>query len=290
MASSNFLQRSIYWLEKRRLINVLLVLAYSVFIFFMHNPVVLLSVWVMKLLTLPIYNKVVLVIFTLFIILFTTFLLTQLKKYPGNYPLKLLYLFASIAFIIIHFKLMFEMNIEIIHIYEYPLLAILIFPLTRRFGPAVLFALPVMLLDEWHQYMVLYPAYVEYLELNDVMIDIYGCGLAMATLMICGVARKEMINPFWKRPEFITLCLILFGFIIAVKTCFFCYYPADKCSNTYMVLNKLEEPEKFWRQFKNRPVIYHVSTPFESVVIITSLCLFYFGLDSFYKVPQLEKS
>ena len=175
------------------------------------------------------------------------------------------------------------MNIEIIHVFEYPALAILLFPITRRFGAAIIFTIPFMLMDEWHQYVVLYPAYVDYFEFNDIMIDIYGCGLAMLLLLLCGVKGESPVKPFWKRAEFVLLFTALLFFAIAVKAGFLAVYEADKSANTWLVLNRIHEPVTFWRKYPNRDVIYHVMQPIEAITGISLLAVIYTGLDSFRK-------
>jgi hypothetical protein len=249
----------------------------------MHDPVVHLSVWVMNWLTLPVYNKTVIVIFALFLILFSVFLFGHLRDRRDNFGLKLVYLVVTLALIIIHFKTMFEMNIEIIHIFEFPFLAFLLFPLTRRFGATVLFTIPFMLLDEWHQYIVLYPSYVDYFEFNDVVMDTYGCGLAVTTLLIMGVKGSTEIKPFWRRPEFISLLGFMIAVVILIKVCFISVYDSGKCANTWLVLNRIPGEQSFWRQYPGRDVIYHVMQPIEAMIYIPLLAFFYFGLDSFRK-------
>jgi len=281
--SSNLIQRCVNWLAAHRIMNLLLVLLYFVFIYYMHVPVAQLSVWVMNNLSLPLYNKVVLSISGLLLILFVIVMFVQLNKHRDNRLLKIIYLLFTIVIIIIHFYTMFEMNIEIIHIFEYSILALLIFPLTRRFGASVLLAIPFMLVDEWHQYIVLYPGYVEYFEFNDIMMDMYGCGLAMVSLMICGVRGEWPIQPLWRRTEFIFLIAGLVAIAIAVHTCFISLYQADKCSNTWLVLSILHGPITFWSQFPGRDVIYHIMQPVEAIVSISVLSIIYFGLDSFRK-------
>ncbi|MDB5283288.1 MAG: hypothetical protein JWO06_2363 [Bacteroidota bacterium] len=282
MSIADILRKTISWLESHRFINILLAGGYFLFIYFMHDPVVHLSVWVMNFFTLPVYNKVVLGIFALFLILFTVFLIGQLKEHKDNRKLKSIYLFVTLALIVIHFRIMFEMNIEIIHIFEFSILAVLLFPLTRRFGATLLFTIPFMLLDEWHQYIVLYPGYVEYFEFNDVVMDMYGCGLAMTALLICNLNGPE-VKVLWKRPEFISLCLFVLFVVIALKTCFICSYPHEKCSNTFLVLNGIQGVQTFWHQYPGRDVVYHVMQPIEALIYIPLLAFFYFGLDSFRK-------
>jgi hypothetical protein len=283
MNISDFLQKIVDWLAAHRFINVLLITAYFLFIYYMHDPVVHLSVWVMNFFTLAVYNKVVIAVIILFLILFIAFLASQLKAHRDNLKLKLIYLFITLTLIVIHFHIMFEMNIEIIHIFEFPFLALLLFPLTRRLGATLFFTIPFMLLDEWHQYIVLYPATVDYLELNDIVMDIYGAGLAMTALLICGLKGEKKVKSLWTRTEFISLVACMLLIVIAVKLCFVSVYAAGKCDNTLLVLNRIPGAQNFWRQFPGRDVIYHVMQPVEAFIYIPLLTLFYFGLDSFRK-------
>jgi hypothetical protein len=280
---SGFLQRCINWLAAHRSINLLLIFLYFIFIYYMHMQVVDLSVWVMNNLSLPVYNKVVVFVCILLLVLFVMLMIVQLKKYRDNLSLKITYLLIILAIIIIHFNTMFEMNIEIIHIFEYSILTLLIFPVTRRFGASILFTLPLMVLDEWHQYIVLYPRYIEYFEFNDVMMDMYGAGLAMVALMTCGARGGWPVQPLWKRAEFILLAVSLIAVAVAIHTCFIAQYESGKCANTWLVLNTIPGPVTFWRQFPGRDVIYHIMQPVEAIISIACLSVFYFGLDSLRK-------
>ena len=259
----------------------MLVFSYFIFIFLMHVPCAKLSVFVEHHLSLPVYNKVVIAISILLLILYIAFVLTHLKDRADNRIHKIIYLLLVLLFIILHVRIMFEMNIEIIHIFQYSILAMLLFPLTRRFGAAVCFAIPFMLVDEWNQYINLYPGYVEYFEFNDVILDINGCGLAMITLYIIGVEGSQNLKPLWKRPEFMAILAFAFAVLIAVKACFIALYTADKCNNTWLVLNIIKEEQFFWRKFPGRDAVYHIMQPIEAIAAIIGLALFYFGLDSF---------
>lgn len=240
-----------------------------------------LSVWVMNLVTLPMYNKLVAGISVLLLILFLTWITGLLRRSDENRWIEFTYLFAVLLMIILHFRIMFEMNIEIIHIFQYSILALLIFPLHGRYGAAVFFTIPFMLIDEWNQYINLYPAWVEYFEFNDVILDINGCGLAMIVLLICGVKNNEPVKPLWKRGEVVWLFIFIVAVVIALKTCFISLYDTERCSNTWLALNKIHEPVTFWRKFPTRDVYYHVMQPLEAIISIVVLSLFYIALDMF---------
>ncbi len=273
----------IFWLQSRRLVNLLIVFAYFAFLVAMHGPMVNLSVWAERNLTIETYNILIAVIFLSLLVLVGSFVLRQLATNKQDQALKLFYLLATVLLFIAHSRFMFDSNIEAIHSLEFTLLAFLIFPLTKRFGAAIFFTLPFMLFDEWYQSMVLYPDWNDYIDLNDIMTDTYGCALTMLLLMIAGIKGSRNIKPLWQRPEFITLVLGVVAVLVAVKLCFIAPYASDTCSNTLLIMNNRLTPEPFFRAHPTHHISYHVMKPLEGLIAICSLHLFYFGLDSFRK-------
>lgn len=272
----------VQWLHTRPLLNALLVLVYALFLIFMHGHMVLVSVWIQNKISFEVYNKSVEVVYLLFLVLLTGFLWRQFKLHRQHLRLKFTYLLLTIAFIVIHSRFMFDSNIEVIHSFEFTLLAFLIFPFTKRFGAAILFTLPFMLVDEWYQYTLLYP-YLDYLDLNDIMMDTYGCGLMMTVLFISGVSYRHQVAPMLKRPEFITWVVLVVVILLAAALCVIAPYAFNSCDNTLLVINERNAAEPFWRQHPGFKTIYHVMKPIEAFVAIASLHLFYLGLDSFRK-------
>ena len=277
------LQQFIFWLRQRKAINLVLVFAYFIFVMSMHHPMVLLSMWVEKNLSLETYNLVVALVFLTVLLLLSFFVLKKLAADRKNQKLKIFYLVSTIALIIMHSRFMFDSNIEIIHSFEFTILAFLLFPLTKRFGAAVLFALPFMLFDEWYQYIILYPDWNDYFDLNDILMDTYGCGLTTIVLMIFGIKGNENIKPVWKRPELIVLACLVVALLVGVKICFIAPYANEACSNTWLVMNERITPEPFFRDHPTHHISFHVMKPLEGLMAIVTLHLFYFGLDSFRK-------
>jgi hypothetical protein len=249
----------------------------------MHDPMVHVSLWVEAHLSLPTYNLVIEMIFILMVLLLVATLAMRFRINFQNLKLEFTYLALTLLFIVIHSRFMFDSNIEVIHSLEYSFLVFLIFPFTKRFGAAILFSLPFMLIDEWYQYIVLYPTSIDYLDLNDIMMDTYGCGLTMTLLMTFGIKGSENVKALWKRPEFITLVCLLAGVLIAVALCIIAPYKSDICSNTLLVLNQRMTPEPFLRPHPTHHILFHVMKPLEALIAITTVHVFYFGLDSFRK-------
>ena len=247
----------------------------------MHNPVVHLSMWAENNLSLETYNMVIAIVFLSVLSILSFFVLRQLAANRTQQKLKLIYLIGTVALIVVHSRFMFDSNIEVIHSFEFTFLAFLIFPLTKRFGATVFFTLPFMLFDEWFQYIVLYPQWNDYFDLNDILMDTYGCGLTMVVLMMFGVKGNANIQPVWKRPEFISLIASVIAVLVLVKICFIATYANNACSNTWLIMNQRTSPEPFFRYHPTHHIWFHVMQPLEGLIAIVMLHLSYFGLDSF---------
>lgn len=273
----------IFWLQSRRLINLIFILLYFAFILAMHHPLVLLSIWVEHNLTIGVYNTVVATVFGLLVIGMLYVVYRQAARHTANRATGLFYIGCSLLLLFAHSRFMFDSNIEVIHALEFTLLAFLIFPITRRFGAAVLFTLPFMLIDEWYQYILLYPDWNDYLDLNDILTDTYGCGLAMAVLMLCGVKGSQHVQPLYRRSEFILLVVMVVLVVAGVATCIIAPYAGDACANTLLVVNERLTAEPFWRPHPTHGNLFHVMKPTEALGAITLLHLFYMGMDSFRK-------
>jgi hypothetical protein len=261
------------WLKQHKAVNLSLVFIYGVSLIFLHDFFVGLSVNSMNSLSLPVYNKVVLAVSICGGLLVLASLLYILYKTNENRSSKLFFLLITSLLIALHYKFLFEMNIEVVHVLEFTLLAVLLFPLTGSFGTAVVFTLPFIFVNEWYQYVVLYPKYIHYFEFNDIVVDLLGCGMAMIFLWIAGAKPKQNI-VFYRKPEINFLIAVNLLFVVLLATCLFAFYPEGKCSNTFLVLNQLQNPNLFW-QTHVFGAIYHVMKPIEGLVAINILCLFF---------------
>jgi hypothetical protein len=279
MTESNMVMKLINCLRANIIINIILVIIYALVILFLHDFFVKITLHIKDVMGIVAFNNAVSIISITFLVLFGGVLVNQLLKNKSDIALKLFYLFSLSGIMILHSRIMFELNIEIIHSLEYAVLAFLLFPLFNRFGAAVIFALPVMLVDEWFQYQVMYKEYVEYFELNDVLMDTFGCGFIMIMVWIFGVKSKPINKPFWKTPEYIFLSLLIIILAISISTCFFSLYEVTKCDNTWLVLNKLKSPDSFWQIHPFHKSKYHVMLPIEGFSAIVLSCLFFASID-----------
>ena len=272
------LQGIIAWLAAHRMVNGALVLAYAAFILFAHDHFVQLSIRVMNALTLPVYNSVVAMLVGVGGGAFFVVLLLFLQKETNYRGRKLGYLVAILILLVLHQLFLFEMNIEVIHAMQFAVLAMLLFPLTQRFGAAIIMSIPFMILDEWHQFQVLYPTYVQYFEFNDMLMDILGCSLLMCGLWIMGVRELPSARPWYLRAEAMVVAVLAVGALLAMTTCIIVPFPQDACATTWLVLNTLPDPTALWQTHAFTGRVYHAMQPVEGMVVVMVVAVVMMGM------------
>ncbi|MCF8459840.1 MAG: hypothetical protein K9G46_03885 [Flavobacteriales bacterium] len=273
------IQRAFHWLEKHRTVNLVMVVAYAIFLLFAHDMFVSLSVGVMNSLSLPIFQKVVAVIVVLFALAMAVTSWFVLRKGSAD-KRTASYFAASLLLLVVHFFVFTEMNVEFIHALMYGGLAVLLFPLIGRLGGAIVLCLPLMLVDEWYQHVILFPHYTYFFEFNDIVLDLLGAGLFVSMLRLLGMGSERAFAPPRMRSEVWLLFAVAVILIAVMATCIIVPYSEDACSNTWFVLNKLPEMSEFWYV---HPVIgstFHILKPIEGIVLMFLLCVAYVGMDS----------
>jgi hypothetical protein len=269
---------AVAWLQAHRAINSALVIGYALFILLAHNAFVQHSIWVMNALTLPVYNGVVAGIAGVFGVLFVLLMLSFFRINTPERPRKLFYLIAILLLLVVHHIFLFEMNIEVIHAMQFAVLGFLLFPFTQRFGAAIAMGIPIMMLDEWYQYRVLYPDYVQYFDFNDILMDMLGCALLLCGMWIVGVQTKPAPQPIYRRPEIILMAALSVAIVTAILSCTIAFFPENACPNTWLVLNKLPNPLIFWQVHPFTGRIYHAIPPMEGMAVILGISLFFLGM------------
>lgn len=265
-------------MEAHRGLNVALLLAYVAFILFGHAPFVRVSISVMTALTLPVYNLVVAALTASFGIAFVALMLFFLRKYGPDRSRQIFYLVSIVLLLVLHHMLLFEMNIEVIHAALYAGLALVLFPFTRSPGATIVLAMPVMMVDEWYQYIVLYPEHVLYFDFNDILMDMLGSATMLCGIWVMGVRLNSPDRPFLLRKEAIMLAFLVGCYLLAVCTCLVAQFPDNGCDHTWLVLNRLYDPLQFWRAHPFTGRVYHAMPPAAGMVVITLAAIFFMGM------------
>lgn len=272
---SSFANQLLIFLKNNRAINVVLVLVYTIFILHGHDAFVQLSVVVMNKLSLQVYNQRVMQLMMAVGIFFLSNTLYALWQNPAQWRVKLTFLLFCFVALAIHVAVLFEMNIEIIHVAEYIVLILLLFPFSSSIGTSLIYALPIMIADELNQYLLLYPNYNQYFELSDIVLDLLGAGTFMLLLHIGGLPLLQDKRLWGKQPStWLLLCLLAWS-VLGLWTKFFVFTPAEAKVHTVFVFNRLPQPELFWQVHGFTGAKYHVLLPGEGIVLILLVCVLF---------------
>ena len=272
------IERFFNWLSEHRLVNVVLVFGYALFIVFAHNAFVNLSVLIMNKLSIDIYNTVIAYISFLLAsaIAVAVFFGRHTIFNKGALPLVV----AALLGLVVHFYVFTEMNIEFIHAIEFGLLGVLLYPLVRRFGAVTIMAFPIICVDEWYQYQVLYSDSVEYFDFNDIQLDLLGIGLFLSLFVLFLGKAKTSRPGLFQRWEFYVLIGLILAVIGSTWVDLVVFYPEGIQHNTWLVLNTIKEPYGFWRVHPLIGSTYHVLEPMTGLIVVFTILFLYQLIDS----------
>lgn len=278
---SKYLNAAINCLHQRKWLTFLLIALYTFGIFALHNPLVNLSITVMNFFGLEMYNLIVSGVVLVVSIVVGGLVIFQLIQSKKSLGLKIGWILILGILLVIHYLFLLEMNIEIIHSFAYGGLVFLLFAYFKRFGAALFFGIIIMLVDEYYQYIYLYPDYVEYWELNDVILDILGAIFMLMLIFIADFKFDKYLEKFYKRIEFWGFTLFILCFFILEKLCIFASHISAKCDHTLFVMSHIENYDTFWHEHDFTGKIYYILSPTESFILIGVFGILMIGLDSF---------
>ena len=262
-----------------RLLSLVLGLLYSYYIIYWHEVYVDMAVRKLEDIGLAAFNtmvmKVVLGISGSLCLFIAWRLKWQYKhqRRPQNVLHGLLIFTLLIGlWMTAHTLLLLEMNIELIHVPMYAILAFFIFFAFRHWTMIVLVALPIMLYDEWHQYIVLHAHYETYYSFNDVMCDVLGLAVGLLLLAILGFYPERrhlhaMELVYLSAISFSALYLAWLwhmGILIG--------YKADELLHTRFVFNQLLNPTQLWQIHSYTYKEYMVLKPIMGVSVVLGSC------------------
>lgn len=269
----------ISYLERNRRLNILLITGYLIFIFVMHDAMVSLSLWVTNSLTLPRYDLIIAAIMMAAVLLIIFLFIKNLRAISHAADVKIFYMTILIGLTVIHTQMNFVMNIEVIHMLQFGIIALLIFPLTRSFGATLYYTVMLGLLDELFQYRILYPDKNDYLDFNDVVLDQLGAGIMLVYLYSCGIGSHHNGRKWNKSPVLISTVVAAAAVAVSFHFSWISVYDTAGSAGSLLILSESSGPEGFWRQVPNLNKVYHVMSPMEGVLVIAAICGLFYLLD-----------
>lgn len=278
---TNFIQ----WLHHRKPINFCLVVLFFLLVVLPHEQVGLLVVHIFKKLAIDLnqvegrntYNFIILLIGLVGLGSYFVPVLKNIYTHSQDRAVKLFYLITTLIFVVLAFNSLLVVNIEIIHFLQYGLMAILLFPLTQRYGETLFWVTLLGAIDEAYQYFYLAPHRTDYYDFNDVIINLLGGALGLILLRTMdlgevGINRKKWIKAV---PAIVVVVISIVIFTLYKIGILYVYPPEEELTGIILLVKKI--PISFWSVIHPN-VTYHVVQPLEGLILLGILLLFYAGL------------
>ncbi len=265
------------WLYRHRLWNAVLLLIYFICVVLPHEWIGVNISKLFKSVSREVYDNTILGISSLVALLILVPLyrrVNQLDK-QGEFWI---FLGVTLGLIVLCLNTIIIVNIELIHIFQYGVFAILAFPLFRHYTLTLICTTLFGAIDEGYQYFLLSPERTDYYDLNDVVFNTLGGAVGLLWIKSYGIKSvkrsvKEVALSF---PIVSTLALLsLIGLSIAFG--YMAYYPTEGIEPILTWVR--EVPNSFWKSLRGGKIIYHIILPLEGIVYTVILWGFYSMLD-----------
>ena len=260
--------------------SLVLGVLYSYYIIYWHEVYVEMAVHKLEDIGLDAFNMVVMKVVLGISGLLCIFIAWRLRWQYKHQRRPQIILHGLLAFALLiglwmttHTLFFLEMNVELVHVPMYAILAFFLYFAFRHWTMVVLVALPIMLYDEWYQYIVLHAHYETYYSFNDVMCDVLGLAVGLLLLAILGFYPKRRRLHFveWIYLAAFSLSGLYFawlwhkGYLIG--------YQADRLLHTRFVFNQLLNPAQLWQIHSYTFKEYMVFKPIMGVSIVLGSCI-----------------
>lgn len=262
------LNKLINYLENNRVLNWILIVLYYALAVLPHEEV---GVWIAKNIMKPLgrdmYNHRMFMIAAMGIGLYALVVLWNVfRKEKSVQWTPLIYLLVNIGLALASWYFLFVFNVEAIHFLQYMLLAILMFPIFRRYGETLFWCTIMGAVDEAYQYFILSPNRTNYYDFNDIILDLIGAAFG---LILIRSFRPVLRNAAKWYKSSILYCSVLLTVLIGVLYGLGAlrFYPDEAFPDAWLLVKKV--PEGFWTELK--PVIFHIVEPLEGMLIVVGL-------------------
>lgn len=270
----------IHYLSQHKLTAWLIFIAYFLGLVYFHETATDIADWLKYQLTLRVYN-VMLLISGLSLSLMTAYYLwRRVVKHPERRIFLLGFLATILLMTLALFTLM-VVNMEAIHYVQYGILAVLLFPLVKRYEDAFVGTVVLGLVDEVYQYLVLNPDF-KYFDFNDIILNMLGAGAGL--LAMAALVSPSTLHPrrWYRSSAFIFSCIVLIMGSVFSCSGVVSFFPGENAQHGpyWFSLYRKELPESFWTYlYHNR--YYHILRPWEGIILMMLLTGFYALIDIF---------
>lgn len=266
------------WFSENRLWNIGIVIVYYLLVVLPHEEV---GQFLTKTLDEPLgrakYNQLILSLGILGGISYLVLIGLGAKNYPKRLKTVLIYLTATFLFIFVAIKVLMVVNVEMVHLLQYGLLTLLLFPLFFSFKSTLFYAIILGSLDEAYQYWILTPISTDYYDFNDLIINLLGASLGLILLYASGHQVKPKIFEWYQSSVKITTLLLSLILLLFYFYGLLSIYPINGQIQPPILLIRKIQPD-FWT-IAEPNIKFHVLRPFWGTLISILLFHFYKRID-----------
>jgi len=269
--------QSLYsYLTKNRWLNIIVAIVYYIIVVTTHKQV---GRFVAQNLDRPLgrdnYNLVVTIAGIIALLVATALIqkrfrteLSTLERHKISF-----YFVSLLGLILIAVNVIMVVNVEIIHIAQYCVMAVLLYPLLRNFNLVMVMTTLLGALDEAYQFWYLFPKKSDYFDFNDVIINFLGVLLGLIILRSQGIKHAPNNRPWYRSSTFVISSSIIALTCIGLAAGWVSIAP-PKGGEVAVVELVREYKPGFWRIIPPQ-VKFHVIRPLEFVILIVFLMCSY---------------
>ena len=266
------------WLHERPIINLFIAIAYYLLVVLPHEAAGrIIARNLDDTLGRTAYNNLMLSLALLGLLAYAVILIKNVRKNKGTAGPVYGTFVVTLALAALSFPLLIVIHVEVVHFVQYGVMALLLFPLVRRYGETACWCMLLGAADEAWQHFYLAPEKSMYFDFNDLIINLLGCGFGLAAIK---ASRPGFVlpprTPAWRSPFLLVLAVLAVMVGIAFMLGLLHYLPLDETAKRWAII-RAEQPG-FWTTVHPN-VTFHVVQPLEGMVILAMLLLFYAGLD-----------
>jgi glycopeptide antibiotics resistance protein len=264
------------WLAQHRVIHLLIAVSYFSVVVLPHEWM---GRWIYATFfpgDIDLYNQYFLIAALIGSIIFAAPLGLNLIRQKTDRLLTVGYLILTVVLMVLAYFTIFVLATELVHFPQYAIMAILLFPLSWRYGETLFWTTLLGALDEAYQYFYLAPQRTEYYDFNDVIINFLGAAFGLVFLRsFSDQLAIPKTKPGPKTAVLGTGLILILSYTAAISSGWLAVYPYDGLQDSTLLLVK-KIPENFWSDFHH--IRYHVILPEEGILLLVVLFISYSGL------------
>ena len=278
--------RFIDWLSTRRTWAAVLAVCYFVAMTLSHDLMQRPAYWAQGRLSHRSWNALVAVVGVSLLVVFCVWLTRALRHHVRR-RVAASFLVVTVAIAVLSFHTLLVMNIEVVHFPHYAILAILLYPITRRHTDTIILATIAGLIDEGYQYFHLYADRGIHFDFNDVLLDTIGAGFGQVLVFVFarGVREESVtISTVSRSPACIAAAALLTAGTLATWAGWIRILRDAATPSWVVILRRGGPSTRYWTP-TDWGKTYHEVGPCEWLLAATILVALYAALDRYQRRP-----